>query len=132
MRIIRDGKLVHTNRAWRRGRKLTQRLDKVIQVTGMTLRDIAEFYSTLATYMQNGSHMLPMRVEHLSRTIQGKRNTPRYVRALEESWKLSIEELRSIYTEDKAMEARGESWTILELRDFANAHRERIATREVA
>lgn len=132
MRVIRDGKLIHTNRSWRRGRKLTQRLDKIIQVTRMTLRDIAEFYTSLATYTLINAHMLPIRVEHLSKIIQGKRNTPRYVKALEESWNLSIEDIRTIYTEDKAMEARGESWTILELRDFADSHRAKLESKEVA
>lgn len=132
MRVIRDGKLMHTNQSWRRGRKLTKRLDKIIQINKMTLRDIAELYSTLPTYTLLGSHMLAMRVEDLSKVIQGKRNTARYVKALEESWNLSIEEIRTIYTEDKAMEARGESWTILELRDFADKHRAKMKSQEVA
>jgi hypothetical protein len=132
MRVVKEGKLIHTNRAWRRGRKLTQRLDKIIQVTKMTLRDIAAYYSEVPTYVNPHSQMLAMHVEDLSKVIQGKRNTERYVRALEDSWKLPIEEIRAIYREDKAMEARGESWTILELRDFADRHRARINSLEVA
>lgn len=132
MRVVKEGKLIHTNRAWRRGRKLTQRLDKIIQVTRMTLRDIAELYSSLPPYINHHSHMVAFHRYDFTKVIQGKRNTERYVKALEESWKLSIEEIRAIYTEDKAMEARGESWTILELRDFADRHRARINSLEVA
>ncbi len=51
---------------------------------------------------------------HLSKTIQGKRNTPRLVKALEKALGYSIDFLRQIYREDVQRAKAGKPVSALE------------------
>ncbi len=69
-------------------------------------------------------HTAPLYRKHLADVIKGTRNTILYVRAIEESWKLPIETVRSIYREDKEAERKSEKLDPDSLRDFINWYRE--------
>ncbi len=68
----------------------------------------------------------------LSHTIKGTRNTLRYVIAIEESWGLSIEEIRRIYREDKEREEQGKSYSREEINTFASWYIQILKTKRAA
>ncbi|MDV6236227.1 hypothetical protein CH379_011390 [Leptospira ellisii] len=91
---------------FRRGRALSLRLAVVVSESGLSLKDIAFQYSYIIKNNDSKSEK-PFYREHLADVIKGIRNTRRYVEAVEESWKLPIEEIRRIYREDKEIERNG-------------------------
>ncbi|AYV56108.1 hypothetical protein [Leptospira kmetyi] len=122
-RSIVDGKVVHEGKFWRRGRILSVRLEQIVVESELNLRDIAFKYSQNVD--QNSPFEPgPLYREHLADVIKGIRNTARYVKAIEESWKLPIEQIRAIYRKDKEMEKKGEAHDPLFIREFADWYRE--------
>lgn len=122
-RSIVDGKVVHEGKFWRRGRILSKRLEQIIIESELNLRDIAFKYSQNVdknSPFQPG----PIYREHLADVIKGIRNTARYVKAIEESWKLPIDQIRLIYREDKEAENRSETSDPNSIQEFANWYRE--------
>lgn len=117
-RFIINDEVVHNGKFWKRGRRLSQRLKQIVIESQLNLKDIAFKYS------QNlyEEHTAPLYREHLADVIKGTRNTVRYVKAIEESWKLPIETVRSIYRED--IERKSEKLDPDSLRDFINWYRE--------
>lgn len=118
-----NGQLKHRGRLWRRGRAMSERIGFITIESRMTLRDIAFLYSEKWPHISDNRQMGPCHREHLAKVIKGTRNTPRYVKAIEESWGLPIEEIRSIYREDKEMEAKGEMPSIEEIKKFVDWYR---------
>lgn len=101
-----NGEVVHFKGFWRRGRSLSQRLERIVFESKLNLRDIAFKYSydLSKDRTQNSG---PIYREHLADVVKGIRNTPRYVIAIEDSWRLPIETIRTIYREDKERERLG-------------------------
>ncbi|EKR98392.1 hypothetical protein LEP1GSC125_1865 [Leptospira mayottensis 200901122] len=73
--------------------------------------------------MSGSGYMGAFHREDLAKTIKGIRNTPRYVKAIEESWGLPINEIRRIYREDKERDLMGEMLSIEEINKFADWYR---------
>ncbi|PJZ57037.1 hypothetical protein [Leptospira barantonii] len=122
-RSLVNGKVVHEGKFWRRGRTLSKRLEQIVIESELNLRDIAYQYSHDVdpnSPFQPG----PIYREHLADVIKGTRKTPRYVKAIEESWKLSIEQIRTIYREDKEMEKRGEAYSPSFIQEFASWYKD--------
>ncbi|RHX88910.1 hypothetical protein [Leptospira stimsonii] len=117
-RILVNGEVVHYKRFWRRGRSLSQRMEQVVIESKLNLRDIAFKYS-FDSYQNQNETMGPLYREHLADVIKGLRNTPRYVIAIEDSWKLPIETIRKIYQEDKEREKLGQLLDPDSIREFA-------------
>ncbi|AAS68795.1 hypothetical protein GS518_00835 [Leptospira interrogans] len=115
-RYIVNGEVVHKGEFWRRGRKLSQRLEQIVIESKLNLRDIAFKYSAK---IEEGTQCGPLYREHLADVIKGIRNTKRYVKAIEESWGLPIETIRSIYREDKETEKRMEKLDSNSIQEFA-------------
>ncbi|WP_017851998.1 hypothetical protein ACO1KB_19125 [Leptospira interrogans serovar Szwajizak] len=122
-RVLLNGKLIHRGRLWRRGRAMSQRIELIVIESKMTLRDIAFFQSNRCQHIPESSYMLTYDPAVLSHTIKGTRNTERYVKAIEESWGLPIEDIRRIYREDKERESSGEILSIEEINNFVNWYR---------
>ncbi|AXR59860.1 hypothetical protein [Leptospira mayottensis] len=122
-RLIINSEVVHEGKFWRRGRKLSQRLKQIVIESQLNLKDIAFKYSQSSCegHLEN---VFPLYREHLADVIKGTRNTVRYVKAIEESWKLPIETIRFIYREDKEAERKSEKLDPDSLRDFINWYRE--------
>ncbi|EMN91250.1 hypothetical protein [Leptospira weilii] len=118
-RFLVNGNVAHDRRFWRRGRILSQRLEQVIIESKFNLTDIA-FKFSVGPNKYDSNLLGPIERSHLSKVIKGIRNTPRYVNALEESWKLPIKTIRQIYKEDKERESKGEKLNFEEIREFAN------------
>ncbi|TGK36090.1 hypothetical protein EHQ12_05750 [Leptospira gomenensis] len=106
----------------RRGRSLSPRLGAVVYESGFSLTDIAFQYSYILKN-ENSKNGKPVYREHLADVIKGIRNTVRYVKAVEQSWKLPIEEIRGIYREDKEREKRGLIPAPEEILAFADKYR---------
>ncbi|WP_078129985.1 hypothetical protein [Leptospira alexanderi] len=122
-RFIINSEVVHNGKFWRKGRKLSQRLKQIVIESQLNLKDIAFKYSQ--NFCEDHlEHTAPLYREHLADVIKGTRNTVRYVKAIEESWKLPIETVRSIYREDKEAERKSEKLDPDSLRDFINWYRE--------
>ncbi|MCL8268148.1 hypothetical protein [Leptospira weilii] len=120
-RVLLNGKLIHRGDLWRRGRVMSERIGLIVIESKMTLRDIAWYYSKKCQHITPGSnYMLTFDPAVLSHTIKGTRNTQRYVKAIEESWGLPIENVRRIYREDKERERLGEPYSREEIQTFAN------------
>nr|WP_174715077.1 hypothetical protein [Leptospira stimsonii] len=117
-RLLVNGEVVHYKRFWRRGRSLSQRIEQVVIESKLNLRDIAFKYS-FDFYQNQNETMGPLYREHLADVIKGVRNTPRYVIAIEDSWKLPIETIRKIYQEDKEREKLGQLLDPDSIREFA-------------
>lgn len=122
-RAIINGKLIHKNRSWRRGRVMSFRIGLIVVESKMTLRDIAWFYSHECHHISGSGHMVALHREDLTHVIKGTRNTKRYVKAIEEAWGLPIDEIRRIYREDQELEAKGERLSEDEINKFANWYR---------
>ena len=84
-------------RKWQCGRKLPGRLAIVVQETRKPIREIARGNNKQG----NGVNVTPAKVGKFTLVIQGKKNLKRYIEALEQAWRLPIEEIRKIYREDK-------------------------------
>ncbi|EMM75292.1 hypothetical protein [Leptospira santarosai] len=121
-RSIVNSKVVHEGKFWRRGRKLSQRLEQIIVESQLNLKDIEFKYSQSSSDDYFGQ-TTPLYREHLADVVKGIRNTVRYVKAIEESWKLPIETIRSIYREDKEAERKSEKLDPDSLRNFTNWYR---------
>ncbi|MDV6237838.1 hypothetical protein CH379_019605 [Leptospira ellisii] len=120
-RVLLNGKLIHRGALWRRGRAMSERIGLIVIESKMTLRDIAFFYSNKWSHLVNSpDYMGPCYREHLADVIKGTRNTPRYIKAIEESWGLPIADIRRIYREDKELERQGRSLNREEINTFAN------------
>ncbi|ULH29036.1 hypothetical protein FH581_017160 (plasmid) [Leptospira weilii] len=120
-RVLLNGKLIHRGGLWRRGRAMSERIGLIVIESKMTLRDIAWYYSQKCQHITPGSnYMLTFDPAVLSHTIKGTRNTPRYIKAIEESWGLPIADIRRIYREDKEFERQGRSLSREEINTFAN------------
>ncbi|MBE8363468.1 hypothetical protein [Leptospira borgpetersenii] len=122
-RVLLNGKLIHRGGLWRRGRAMSERIGLIVIESKMTLRDIAFLYSETWSHISECKQMGPCYREHLSDVIKGTRKTPRYVKALEESWRLPIEDIRRIYREDKERDSMGEMLSIDEINEFADWYR---------
>ncbi|WP_061223607.1 hypothetical protein [Leptospira weilii] len=149
-RVLLNGQLIHRGDLWRRGRVMSERIGLIVIESKMTLRDIAFFYSSKCSHIvtqseQMGadsrtwhhiddslSYMVPIRREHLTNVIKGTRNTQRYVKAIEESWALPIEDVRRIYREDKERERLGEPYSREEIHTFANWYIQILKTKRAA
>lgn len=118
-RIIRNGEVVHFKGFWRRGRSLSQRLEQIVIESKLNLRDIAFKYSYDLSKNQT-ENSGPIYREHLADVVKGIRNTPRYVIAIEDSWKLPIDTIRTIYREDKERERLGQLLDPESLQEFAD------------
>lgn len=128
-----NGNLIHRGDLWRRGRVTSERIGLIVIQSKMTLRDIAWYYSQKCQHITPGSsYMLTFDPGVLSHTIKGTRNTPRYVKAIEESWGLSIEDVRRIYREDKERERLGEPYSREEINTFANWYIQILKTKRAA
>ncbi|EMI72246.1 hypothetical protein [Leptospira noguchii] len=119
-RYIVNGEVIHKGEFWRRGRKLSQRLEQIVIESKLNLRDIAFKYSIKT---EENSQCGPLYREHLADVVKGIRNTKRYVKAIEESWGLPIETIRSIYREDKEAEKRMEKLDSDSIRKFSDWYR---------
>ncbi|EMJ98029.1 hypothetical protein [Leptospira alstonii] len=128
-RFIVNGEIVHKGKFWRRGRKLSQRLEQIVIESKLNLKDIAFKYSPNP---DNDRLDPPARIyrEHLADVVKGTRNTARYVKALEESWKLPIEKIRSIYREDKEAEKRMEKLDSISIQEFAKWYRDFLRSKK--
>ncbi|WP_061252171.1 hypothetical protein [Leptospira interrogans] len=122
-RVILNGQLKHRGRLWRRGRAMSERIGFITIESKMNLRDIAFLYSDKWSHISEYREKGPCHREHLADVIKGTRKTPRYVKAIEESWKLPIEEIRSIYREDKETKANGKMLSIEEIKKFVDWYR---------
>ncbi|KXZ28692.1 hypothetical protein AYB33_17755 [Leptospira santarosai] len=122
-RAIINGKLIHKNRSWRRGRVMSFRIGLIVVESKMTLRDIAWFSSQTCYHISEPGHMVTLHRAVFSYVIKGTRNTKRYVKAIEEAWGLPIAEIRRIYREDQELEAKGERLSEDEINKFANWYR---------
>jgi hypothetical protein len=128
---VKNGNLYHDSRIWKRGRGITQRIDVIVSVTNLSLSDVARLsdsevftdgFDTITGNLGLIVSKSPTYRSNLCDTLAGRRNTPRYVRALENGWRLPIAELRRIYNEDKS---RIEPFTHAEIREFRDWYRER-------
>lgn len=126
-RYIVNGEVVHKGEFWRRGRKLSQRLEQIVIESKLNLRDIAFKYSANT---EGNTQCGPLYREHLADVVKGIRNTKRYVKAMEESWKLPIETIRSIYREDKEAEKRMEKLDSNSIREFANWYKNILSSKK--
>ncbi|KAK2618623.1 hypothetical protein CFV95_006135 [Leptospira interrogans] len=132
-RVILNGNLIHRGDLWRRGRVTSERIGLIVIQSKMTLRDIAWYYSQKWPHITPGpNYMRPFDQSHFTKVIKGTRNTPRYVKAIEESWGLSIEEIRRIYREDKERERLGEPYSREEINTFANWYIQILKTKRAA
>ncbi|EMO63379.1 hypothetical protein LEP1GSC133_4478 [Leptospira borgpetersenii serovar Pomona str. 200901868] len=68
----------------------------------------------------------------MAEVVKGTRNTLRYVKAIEESWGLSIEEIRRIYREDKERERLEEPYSREEINTFASWYIQILKTKRAA
>lgn len=119
---VKNGQVIHPNRFWRRGRGITRRIDVIVDVSGLTLSDVARLAAVdFDNITQNPDLMLSSDKANLSATLAGRRNTRRYVQALERAWGLPIDELRRIYREDRE---RDTEWSAQELNAFRDWYRE--------
>jgi len=59
----------------------------------------------------------------LYQVIRGEDNSPAYIRAIEECWKLPIAEIRAIYREDRERQTAGNPMTREELDNFSKYYR---------
>lgn len=80
---------------WRCGRKLPGRLGIVVNITRKPINVICPNYS------QKTINSGILHEKNFREVIQGKRNTARYIEILETEWRLSIDEIRRFYAEDK-------------------------------
>ncbi|WP_032914488.1 hypothetical protein [Leptospira santarosai] len=149
-RAIVNNKLIHRGDLWRRGRAMSERIRLIVIESKMTLRDIAFFYSekcphidkppdymgadsTARPHITNSAEYMGASYrEDLAKVIKGIRNTPRYVKAIEESWGLPIDEIRRIYREDKELEANGEQLSEDEINKFVNWYIQILKTKRAA
>lgn len=116
---IIGGQIHHLDQTWKRGRKLSGRLGVIVMETKMTLQDIAYLNTADCHNITKIDYIVTQcNRETLSRVIQGKRNTPRYIKAIENAWHLPIATIRQIYREDKDREAIGEVPNIDEIIEF--------------
>lgn len=118
-RIV-DGQVRHNGRRWKCGRRISRRFEAIVQISGLTLSDVAR----LSANINDTSSLMLARKEDISKTLSGRRNTPRYVQALESAWGLPIQELRRILREDKERLESGNPWTAGEIAEFAKWYRE--------
>lgn len=149
-RVLLNGNLIHRGDLWRRGRVMSERIGLIVIQSKMTLRDIAWYYSqkwshlvkplehmgpdlnTRSHITNSPEYMGPYYREHLAEVVKGTRNTLRYVKAIEESWGLSIEEIRRIYREDKERERLEEPYSREEINTFANWYIQILKTKRAA
>ncbi|EMY78412.1 hypothetical protein LEP1GSC060_2787 [Leptospira weilii serovar Ranarum str. ICFT] len=128
-RFIVNGEIVHKGEFWRRGRKLSQRLEQIVIESKLNLKDIAFKYSPNPD-SDRLDQPAPLYREHLADVVKGTRNTARYVKALEDSWKLPIEKIRSIYREDKEAEKRSEKLDSNSIQEFAHWYRDLLRSKK--
>ncbi|WP_032925749.1 hypothetical protein [Leptospira santarosai] len=132
-RAIVNNKLIHRGDLWRRGRAMSERIRLIVIESKMTVRDIAWYYSQKCQHLANESdYMLTFDPAVFSHVIKGNRNTPRYVKAIEESWGLPIDEIRRIYREDQELEANGEQLSEDEINKFVNWYIQILKTKRAA
>ncbi len=88
-----------------RGRRPSQRISAIMDVSDLTLSDIARIYAAnrFTTTLQEKikDNVVVSAKTNLSHVLAGRDNSPAYIRAIETAWKLPIEEIRRIYREDK-------------------------------
>lgn len=89
----------------RAGRRPGPRLKVLMDISGLTLSDIARIYAANRTTIQlkNGLtvNCMVTRV-NLSRVIAGKDNSPAYIHAIEKAWKLPIDRIRELHRLDRS------------------------------
>ena len=127
----------HSNHLNAGRRSSSPRIKQIIQTSRLTIADIARIYANNPTNYKNKSVISGVnnpsnptnyknknvisgviRIE-LVKTISGRENSPAYIRAIEECWKLPIEQIRAIYREDRERQAAGNPITRDELNDFS-------------
>ncbi|ABJ74896.1 hypothetical protein [Leptospira borgpetersenii] len=128
-RFIVNREIVHEGKFWKRGRRLSQRLKQIIIESQLNLKDI-EFKYSQNSREDHLEHTTSLYREHLADVIKGTRNTLRYIKAIEEAWKLPIETIRSIYREDKEAERKLEKLDPDSLQNFINWYREILRSKK--
>ncbi len=126
----------HSNHLNAGRRSSSPRIKQIIQTSRLTIADIARIYANNPTNYKNKSLISGVnpvnptnsrnknvisgviRIE-LVKVIASRENSPAYIRAIEECWKLPIAEIRAIYREDRERQAAGNPMSREELNDFS-------------
>ena len=126
----------HSNHLNAGRRSSSPRIKQIIHISRLTVMDIARIYvnkrltitdsktellaQNKANNYKSKSVIVSLAVKiNLHKTIYGKKNSPAYIRVIEECWKLPIEQIRAIYREDRERQAAGNPITRDELNDFS-------------
>lgn len=90
--------------ARRAGRRPGPRLAVIMDISGLTLSDIARIYATnrITLQLKNCTAVnCNVRVK-LSEVLSCKDNSPAYIRAIENAWKLPIDRIRELHRLDRS------------------------------
>lgn len=125
----------HSNHLNAGRRSSSPRIKQIIQTSRLTIADIARIYANNPANYKNkriigGVDSNPANYKEkivnsgvirrqLVKVIATKDNSPAYIRAIEECWKLPIAEIRAIYREDRERQAAGNPMSREELNDFS-------------
>ncbi len=126
----------HSNHLNAGRRSSSPRIKQIIQTSRLTIADIARIYAQRRLLITDSNSELVTQTKvtnykkksvisnlgarvKLCETIAGRKNSPAYIRAIEECWKLPIAEIRAIYREDRERQAAGNPMTREELNDFS-------------
>lgn len=140
----------HSNHLNAGRRSSSPRIKQIIQTSRLTITDVARIYAQRRLLIINSNSELVAQKEatnykpktvisspavrvNLLKTLAGRKNSPAYIRAIEECWKLPIAEIRAIYREDRERQAAGNPMTREELNDFSkyyHAHWRGISVEE--